>query len=621
MVKTTAVLFLAMATLLALDAWRFQRNATAAAAALSAMMAENIRVAIKMDDALGVKRTLETARFQSSVERTCAYDARGQLYSTYVRERLADCPPTAPASVQWSELAATWPVEQNGEKVGSVYTELAWTSMWARLLTAGIASLAVLALAAGVMLVVSNRLHRRISGPIMQLAGAAKQLGKTESFDLPPIEAPPDEVGDLVRAFGAMVSRVKTANQSLTASNDALRREIEERRQIERDREALLTREREANRVKDEFLATVSHELRTPLNAIVGWSRILVTAKPDPETMAKAAASLHRNALSQARVIDDLIDISRIATGKLRMMAEPLDLRTVVEGAIESIRPAAMHAGINVTVDMPPVPCVITGDRERLEHVVWNLLSNAVKFAPHGQVTVALKRSDETFELVVADNGVGIAPEFIGQVFDRFRQADASTTREQGGLGIGLAIVKELVELHGGSIQVESGGRGKGARFFVVLPAVSAHVPAEYVPAQPVEDRVSSLAGLSILAVDANLDALELLEVALTRAGARVRVASSGDDALALWEREPADVLLCDLAIPGMSGFDLLTKIRDWDRGSGRATRAIAVTALATEEQVAKTVEAGFQSHVVKSFDPNRLIRVVRMACPRGREG
>ena len=612
MVKTTVVLFAAMVVLLVADVVRFQRTATATAGALAAMMAENIRVALVVQDVQGVADTLEAVRLQASVQRACAYGSQGTLFSQYARNTALACAPTVPSVQSWRVLGAVAPVAHDGATVGRVYVDLAWTTMYARLMTAGVTSFAILVVAAFVMFVVSHRLHRRISDPITQLATAARQMGKAGDYDMPPIAAGTDEVGELVTAFGAMVERVRTAQANLTETNEALRHEVEERRQVELRHQALLVREREANRVKDEFLATVSHELRTPLNAIVGWARILTGPSLDPATVSKAAASLHRNALAQARVIDDLIDISRIVTGKLRVRADVCDLRAVIESAVEGIRPAAENAGIALDARVPGTACIIAGDADRLQQVVWNLLSNAVKFAPGGTVSVSLTAEREQLTLAVEDNGVGIAPEFVGHVFDRFRQADASVTREHGGLGLGLAIAKELVELHGGTITAGSRGRGHGARFTVTFPWENAERPAD-----ASEESVPSLEGVSVLVVDDNVDALELLDRGLAQAGARVRLAESGAEALDIWRRDPADVLLCDLAMPRMSGFELLSRIRELDRVAGRVTPAIAVTAHASEEQVARSTQAGFQLHVSKPLDTAKLIRAVFAARAR----
>ena len=610
---TTAVLALAMAALLALDALRFQRTATSAANALASIIAENIRVAMVLDDVTAVSETLVTTRLQTSTQRACAYRADRTLYAQYVREAALPCPAAPPETVPWSRLASVVPVKQNDAVVGYVYLEISWASMQTRLVTAAASSLVVLLLAVLLMSYLSSRLYRRVSAPIVELAKAARKLGSDDDPKLPPLDGSQhDEISDLVYAFREMAGRMRAASHFLSEANESLRKEIEERRAIEVEREAALTREREANRVKDEFLAVVSHELRTPLNAIVGWSQLLVSTHPDQATIAKAAASLHRNALAQARVIDDLIDISRIVTGKLAVRAEPVDLRGVIESAVEASRAAAHRAAVTFNVSVPSIPCIVVGDRDRLVQVVANLLSNAVKFAPRSVVSVAVTAEGHSLRLSVSDTGIGIAPEFVTHVFDRFRQADASSTRDHGGLGIGLTIAKELVERHGGVIGVESGGRGHGATFTVTLPMSVTHDVSDLA-----DDAPPPLTDISVLAVDDNPDALEVVEAALTRAGATVRLASSGAEALELWRVSPADVLLCDLAMPRMSGHELLAVIREIDRKHGRMTPAIAVTAHATEEQVARSAQAGFQMHMTKPFDANRLIRAVSAA--RGR--
>jgi signal transduction histidine kinase/ActR/RegA family two-component response regulator len=585
--KTTVVLFAAMLSLLVLDAWRFRSAATADASSMAAIVAENIRAALTFEMRPELNAAIQPLRMRRQVQMACIYNAQDQLVTSLIGPDYIGlfCPPTLPARRSLFALAAIEPVTNGGTRVGSVYVERDWASLQSRVMTAGIASLIVLVLASAAMFLVSDRLHRTISEPIVRLAAAARQLGKDERYRMPEIQAPPDEVGELVSAFSAMVDRVRAGTE---------------------ERETLLRREQEANRLKDEFLATVSHELRTPLNAIVGWSHVLATTKPDAATVEKAAARLHRNAQMQARVIDDLIDISRIVTGKLRVVTEPLDLRAVVEAAVEAIRPTATQAAVTLTVALPDEPCVVRGDRDRLQQVVWNLLANAVKFAAGGAVRVAVLGGGPQYKLSVEDSGIGIEPAFLDHVLDRFRQAEPSITREHGGLGIGLAVVRELVQLHGGTIRVDSPGVGRGSTFTVRLPRCAGEVPAE-----ATEDTLPSLQGISVLAVDDNVDALDLVDATLTRAGARVRVANSGREAVEAWRAEPADVLLCDLAMPTMSGTEVLWTIRDLDRQAGRVTPAIAVTAHATEELVTRSIQAGFQMHIAKPFDPGRLIRAV----------
>jgi signal transduction histidine kinase/CheY-like chemotaxis protein len=611
MLKTSVVLLAAMGTLLLLDYGRFERAARTDVESLAAMVAENVRAAVTFGDLEAISLTLQPLRLRPQIQRACVFDDQSRLLAEYARQGFR-CPFDL-QSLDDTGLSATAPVEHNGKVVGRVYLDRDWAALRNRMMTAGMTSLVILILATVAMFFLSHRLHRHVSEPIRRLAAAARGLGRSDDFDMPAIPVSDDEVGELVTAFGAMAARTRAARQDLTRTNENLRREIEERLRIERERESLLRREQEANRIKDEFLATVSHELRTPLNAIVGWSQILATTTPSPEVVAKAAQSLYRNARVQARVIDDLIDISRIVSGKLRVSSDPTDVRLAVDSAVDAIRGAVADAGITMNVSLDQSPCVVLGDPDRLKQVVWNLLANAVKFAPTGQVAVILTCEESEVVLQVRDDGVGIVPAFLPHVFDRFRQADSSVTREHGGLGIGLAVAKELVELHGGTISVASAGRGRGATFTVRLPAA----PASQVPPPDQEYRLPSLKGVSVLAVDDNADALDVLQALLVDVGAEVRLATTGAEALEIWRRRPSDVLLCDLAMPGMSGFELVARIREIDRNAGRVTPAIAVTAQASEEQVAMSIQAGFQAHIAKPFHREQLVRAIIAA--RGR--
>jgi CheY-like chemotaxis protein/anti-sigma regulatory factor (Ser/Thr protein kinase) len=300
--------------------------------------------------------------------------------------------------------------------------------------------------------------------------------------------------------------------------------------------------------------------------------------------------------------------VSRFTTGKFRLERLPVDLVAIANQAIETVRPDAEARRITIERRFESTE-TMNGDPDRLQQVVWNLLSNAVKFAARGTASVRLTKDGRTVCLVVSDTGIGIKAEFLPHVFDRFRQGDATPTREYGGLGIGLAIARDLVELHAGSIRAESAGPGKGATFTVRLPQAEIH-PA----LAEAETAAPSLVGISVLAVDDNLDALEIIDLALKQAGATVRVASSAADALALWREAPSDVLLCDLAMPFVSGFELLSRIRELDQSAGRLTPAIAVTAHATEEQIARSAYAGFQMHVSKPFDAQRLVGAISTA-------
>jgi CheY-like chemotaxis protein len=326
--------------------------------------------------------------------------------------------------------------------------------------------------------------------------------------------------------------------------------------------------------------------------------------------------SIVKNARAQTRVIEDLVDVSRIVTGKMRLTFQPLDVRAVVASAVESMETVADAAGVHIEQAVPRDSCFAMGDRDRFQQVLWNLLSNGVKFTPKGgTVAITLSRQDGKIQVVVSDTGIGISPSFLPHVFDRFRQADGSLTREHGGLGLGLAIVKDLTELHGGSVSAFSEGRDRGARFVVMLPELRAEPPEEH----PVEEEgtLPSLQGIKVLAVDDNDDAVAMIAAALGRMAAQVETFTNPMDALAAWQRQPADVLVCDLAMPHMSGLDLLERIRQLDTIRGVFTPAVAVSAHASEQHQAESLKGGFQFHLSKPLHQDALVRAVADAAAR----
>ncbi len=614
---TGTALFAATFGLTLFDIWRYRDAAAKDITSLAQVIAENTEAAVVFKDAEAASQTLATARVRPFVTRACIYFPDGSLFEGYNRPGTAPCDRTMSPRRDWRVVSDTAPVLRNGRQVGIAYAERDLSDLGTRIAATAIAGLTILLLAALLAYPVAQRVHRTVSAPIAQLATAARSIGTDGSFVAPGIHAGSDEVGELVRAFTGMVNRVREANESLQKSNEALTQEVEERRRVEREREALLVSEREANRVKDEFLAAVSHELRTPLNAILGWVQILAHTAPTAETQSRAIASIARNAHVQTRVIEDLIDVSRIATGKLTLRREAIDLRATVEAAVEVLRSGARAKQIDLSVRVPGTVCAVNGDSDRLQQVVWNLVSNAVKFTPEsGSVRVTLQSVDSAYEIRVTDTGIGIPQHFLGHVFDRFRQADGSMTREHGGLGLGLAIVKELTELHGGSVGVLSAGYGQGSTFLVRIPALAAgHPPLAFRPCEPVVS--TELSGVCVLAVDDNADALEIAQMALRAAGADVRVVCSGGDAIREWDRVPADVLICDLAMPDMTGFDVLRQIRSRNGASGRPTRAIALSAHASQEHMAQCREAGFDQHLSKPCNTDDLVRAVAVAVDR----
>ena len=370
----------------------------------------------------------------------------------------------------------------------------------------------------------------------------------------------------------------------------------------------------EANRVKDEFLMTLSHELRTPLNAIWGWARIMRGGHLDSARRDRAIEVIERNARVQLQLIEDLLDVSRIVTGKLRLSVQRLDPAAVVNAAVESIRPAAEAKGIHLVVDVDPATGTITGDADRLQQVIWNLASNAVKFTPAGgEVRVALRRVAGKVEISVSDTGPGIEPAMLSVIFERFRQAESGPTRAFSGLGLGLAIARSLVEAHGGTINAFSDGPGTGATFRVTLPVVAqtssvtspravSGVQPKAVPAVG----ASRLDGARVLVVDDDPDARELLETILGAAGATVRCENTAADGFAAVTSFDPSVLVFDVELPGEDGYSLIRRVRAAEDGRSR-TPAVAVTAYALPEDRARALGAGFDGYLAKPADPEAL--------------
>ena len=375
-----------------------------------------------------------------------------------------------------------------------------------------------------------------------------------------------------------------------------------------------------ANRLKDEFLATISHELRNPLNAILGWAHMLRLGKLNEANIERAVETIYRNAKSQSQLVADLLDVSRIISGKLRLDVRTVDLIYIVNAAIDSIRPAADAKGIRLQTMLDPAAGPISGDADRLQQIVWNLLTNAVKFTPkEGKIQVKVQRIDSHVEIVVSDSGVGISKEFLPYVFDRFRQADASTTRIHGGLGLGLSIVRQLVDLHGGSVSVESEGEGKGATFTITLPFVGVitnQKESESVnPAHGDEivtfDGLPSLQGLKVLVVDDEADTRELISEVLKECGSEVILSRSVAEALEALERHRPDILISDLGMPDEDGYSLISKIRSLPPERGGQIPAAALTAYARAEDRMRVLRSGFQFHLPKPVDSAELVTVV----------
>lgn len=379
----------------------------------------------------------------------------------------------------------------------------------------------------------------------------------------------------------------------------------------------------ESNRLKDEFLATVSHELRTPLTAILGWSRMLEGGALDEKVTKQAVETIWRNAKSQAQIIDDILDVSRIITGNLYLDLHPMRLAPVVQAAINVVRQTADAKGIRIDVELDSTPGVISGDANRLQQVIWNLLSNAVKFTGSGgHVSLKLRQVNSAVEISVADTGQGISREFLPFVFDRFRQADSSTTRKHGGLGLGLAIARHLVEIHGGTIRAESGGENQGATFTIRLPLIDYFAKSTELDPVDAEKVLSAkpiqlLAGLHILLVDDDTDALQLMSTALMGRQANVTAVTSAGEALQAIRNHRPDVLVSDIAMPEEDGYGLIAKVRSLEAGQSQSIPAVAITAYAKDEDRARALSSGFQIYLAKPVEITELVSVVARAARR----
>ncbi len=460
---------------------------------------------------------------------------------------------------------------------------------------------------------------------IRQLIG---QMGDTENELLKQRSATSEaqaQTTTLVVVLGSLVAALIVALAIFTLDQDINKRmRVEEQLQTLNSeleqRVSDRTQELEAaSRAKDEFLSILSHELRTPLNAVLGWSRLLRGGQLSSAKTAQAIEIIERNAKSQSQLIDDLLDISRVIQGKLRLNVRPVQPITLIEAVINSVRPAADARSIRLQAVLDPSAGPISGDSERLQQVLWNLLSNAIKFTPKGgRVQIRLERINSHIEITVSDTGIGISANFLPYVFERFRQSDSTSTRTYGGLGLGLAIVRQLVELHGGTVHAASPGEGQGATFTVILPLMILHTdvmtPVRVHP--QIEGEVSLnpnslLYGLQVLVVDDEADARELLTTVLEECGARVIAVASAPEALSVLKQLKPDVLVSDIGMPDEDGYALMRTVRAIAAERGGQIPAMALTAYARSEDRIRALQAGFQMHMPKPLEPAELIAAV----------
>lgn len=476
-----------------------------------------------------------------------------------------------------------------------------------------------------------DELQGRHVETILPVAG--RIFYQTHLFPLLKLHGKVEEVYLSLRAKnGADVPVLANAKRSArdgAVVNDCILMQIRQRNQYEDEILQAKKVAEEATRAKDEFLAVVSHELRTPLTAILGWARMMKTGNLDDSTAARALDTIERNAESQNQLIEDLLDFSRIISGKIRLDVGRVELDSLTEAAINVVRPAADAKGIRLQAVLDPRAGPVSGDPERLQQVLWNLLSNAIKFTPEGgRVQIRLARVNSSVEITVSDTGQGISAEFLPYVFERFRQADHTTTRQHRGLGLGLAITKHIVELHGGTIRAVSPGEGQGASFILRLPIMIVHDAEQFSDvateqqsaageAQPAG--LTRLDGVRVLVVDDERDTRGLLVAILTQCGALVQVAATVADALEMLRLKKQDLLISDIEMPDEDGYSLIRRVRVLEEGQGGRIPAIALTAHARASDRLRALSAGYQLHMPKPVEPAELVMAIANLTNRGR--
>jgi signal transduction histidine kinase/CheY-like chemotaxis protein len=569
----------------------------------AAIIAENISSSVVFRDAVVATETLNALAAKETFDLACVY-ANDALLASFSRGgRSCDPVPGPPGLiVTFATVREVRPVTEGLKPVGALALTRNLDDVFAIVRFELLVTAAAFPLGMLIAVLLARPLQRSTIEPLINLSGVARRVSADNDYSVRAVKQSNDEIGQLVDTFNRMLEHIERRDNELS---DAA---------VERGK--LLDREREASRLKDEFLAALSHELRTPLNAIAGWIQILRQAPDRLNLLEKALPSIERNARAQGRLIEDLLDVSRIVSGKLHLKTDVVDFAKVVETAIDVARSAAVNKRLHIEWTAPAEPCLVSGDADRLQQVVWNVLSNAVKFTPAGgRISAVLTPDVGRFRLTVTDTGIGMDPAFLPHVFDRFRQADGSFTREHGGLGLGLSIAREITDLHGGRIVATSDGHNRGSRFVIELPAliprefprgVETHAPAASAGDGPLRDT-------RVLVVDDDDDSRVVAATALTNAGADVEAVSSAAEARGALRGERFDVLLFDLAMPQTDGYTLLDEVRR-SGGPGGDTPAVSISAYASDEDRQRSKRAGFAAHVAKPFEFAVLVDAVRTA-------
>ncbi len=590
MMTSAAVLGLACTAFVTWDYYRFMADLEVDLRTQAQIVLDNSTAAVTFDDLEAAVESLGMLEVHPHTQIACLYLPSGRLYAHRIFRELGDtCPPAAAPGVQITPTRMFVTERSRGVERGNMLMiGIDLDAQRSRLRAEGIAMAVIVAVGMLLSLMLASILQRIIATPISNLARTARQIGEGGDYSLRATPAPEDEIGVLVQSFNSMLDEIESS---------------------QRERADLLEREQQANRLKDEFLATLSHELRTPLNAIVGWVHLLRRGQLPPDEIPHALERIDRNAHAQARLVQDLLDVSRITSGKLLLDIRAMDLATVASNAIDACRPAAEARQVALRCEAQGAFPTM-GDPDRLQQVLWNLISNAVRFTPAGgTVTVSLARHGAMDIVEVRDTGSGIEPQFLPHIFEPFRQADAASTRAHGGLGIGLTIVRRLTEMHGGTVTVASEGLGKGATLTVNLPVRKSS--GVRLAAGSQHPRAGTLSRATVLIVEDDHDTLDMLTSTLRHAGANPIPASSVAAALKALDGHTLDAIVSDIAMPGQDGYTLLTLLRD-RLGVDMPPTTIALTAYASPADRDRAIAAGFREHMAKPVNPDELVQTLR---------
>jgi signal transduction histidine kinase/CheY-like chemotaxis protein len=544
---------------------------------------------VAFNDLQTASDTLNALRVEPSIKLACIYSGT-QLFAAYAVASADRCPTSIVFKSENALLVST-PIVVQGKHVGLVQLHATMRPMYAHLLVEIATITAFLVLTGFFALALSARLQKVVSDPILSLAKIATEVSRQRDYSLRAPKLTRDELGVLCDSFNEMLVQLELRAAEVREHTKALGSANEELQK--------------ANRMKDEFLTMLSHELRTPLTAIYGWVTLLERGHVDQRKLAHAVEVIGRNVKAQAKLVDDLLNVSQIVTGKMQIQPEWIELADVVNAAVDSVRPAAAAKGVDVVVHLQGDK--VFADAGRLQQVVWNLLTNAIKFTDKGgEIKVETGLVGSKIQLSVTDTGEGIEAEFIPFLFERFTQADSSKSRRHGGLGLGLAIVRHIVEVHGGAVFAHSEGRGKGATFIVQLPVPALQMDR---PARQSQPEVS-LRGMKVMLVEDESDTRDVLSEALQQFGASVRCAASAAEALAQLAEELPDVLISDIGMPDVDGYELLRTIRS-QALMPPTLPAVALTAFAGERDKEASFRAGYQAHFGKPVSIDDLVSTI----------